>query len=157
MLQINEHGRPSLPVLYYHQDSAWMSSDLFTDYFNEEILPTIKKHFPQQKVIVTLDNATCHPPTLNDIDDLIQVQFLPPITTSLIQPCDQQVIFSLKSRVRNVYYTILLTYVRSHPEADNPYQDFLKFYTLKEAEYDLAQCWDELPLSIIYNSYNNIL
>ncbi|CAL4077193.1 unnamed protein product, partial [Meganyctiphanes norvegica] len=29
----------------------------------------------EQKVIVTLDNATCHPPTLNDIDDLIQVIF----------------------------------------------------------------------------------
>ncbi|CAL4065704.1 unnamed protein product, partial [Meganyctiphanes norvegica] len=100
-----------LPVYYYHQDSAWMSSELFTDYFNEEILPTIKKHFPHQRVIVTLDNATCHPPTLNDIDDLIHVQFLPPNTTSLIQPCDQQVIFSLKSRVRNVYYTKLLTYV----------------------------------------------
>ncbi|CAL4076379.1 unnamed protein product, partial [Meganyctiphanes norvegica] len=56
-----------LPVYYYHQDSAWMSSELFTDYFNEEILPTIKKHFPHQRVIVTLDNATCHPPTLNDI------------------------------------------------------------------------------------------
>ena len=47
--------------------------------------------------------------------------------------------------------------MRSHQEADNPYQDFLKFYTLKEAVYDLAKCWDELPLSIIENSYNNIL
>ncbi|CAL4134088.1 unnamed protein product [Meganyctiphanes norvegica] len=65
-----------LPVYYYHQDSAWMSSELFTDYFNEEIVPTIKKNFPQQRVIVTMDNATCHPPTLNDIDDLIDVQFL---------------------------------------------------------------------------------
>ncbi|CAL4199053.1 unnamed protein product [Meganyctiphanes norvegica] len=146
-----------LPVHYYHQDSAWMSSELFTDYFNEEIVPTIKKNFPQQRVIVTMDNATCHPPTLNDIDDLIDVQFLPPNTTSLIQPCDQQVIFSLKSRVRNVYFTKLLTYVRTHPEADNPYQDFLKSYTLKAAVYDLAKCWDELPLSIIEQSYNNIL
>ncbi|CAL4120056.1 unnamed protein product, partial [Meganyctiphanes norvegica] len=32
------------------------------------------------QVIVTLDNATCHPPTLNDTDDLIQLQFLPPNT-----------------------------------------------------------------------------
>ncbi|CAL4070872.1 unnamed protein product, partial [Meganyctiphanes norvegica] len=102
-------------------DSAWMSSELFTDYFIEEIVPTIKKHFPQQRVIVTMANATCHPPSLNDIDDLIDVQFLPPNTTSLIQPCDQQVIFSLKSRVRNVYFSKLLTYVRTHAEADNPY------------------------------------
>ncbi|CAL4194930.1 unnamed protein product, partial [Meganyctiphanes norvegica] len=110
-----------LPVLYYHQESAWMSSELFTDYFIEEIVPTIKKHFPQQRVIVTMDNATCHPPSLNDIDDLIDVQFLPPNTTSLIQPCDQQVIFSLKSCVRNVYFSKLLTYVRTHAEADNPF------------------------------------
>ncbi|CAL4205376.1 unnamed protein product, partial [Meganyctiphanes norvegica] len=50
-----------------------MSSELFTDYFNEENVPTIKKNFPQQRVIVTMENATCHPPTLNDIDDLIDM------------------------------------------------------------------------------------
>ncbi|CAL4082038.1 unnamed protein product, partial [Meganyctiphanes norvegica] len=31
------------------------------------------------------------------------------------------------------------------------------FYTLKEAVYDLANCWDELPLSILAQSYNNLL
>ncbi|CAL4059274.1 unnamed protein product, partial [Meganyctiphanes norvegica] len=127
ILQIDFFGRSQLVMVQTEMglNSAWMSSELFTDYFNEEIVPTIKKYFPQQRVIVTMDNATCHPPTLNDIDDLIDVQFLPPNTTSLIQPCDQQVIFHLKSRVRNVYFTKLLTYVRTHPEADNPYQDFL--------------------------------
>ncbi|CAL4170360.1 unnamed protein product, partial [Meganyctiphanes norvegica] len=35
---------------------------------------TYYKHFPHQRVIVTMDNATCHPPTLNDIDDLIDIQ-----------------------------------------------------------------------------------
>ena len=54
-------------------------------------------------------------------------------------------------------FSKLLTYVRTHAEADNPYQNFLKFYTLKEAVYDLAKCWDELPLSIIAQSYNNLL
>ncbi|CAL4229361.1 unnamed protein product, partial [Meganyctiphanes norvegica] len=36
----------NLPVLYYHQESSWMSSELFTNYFIEEIVPTIKRNFP---------------------------------------------------------------------------------------------------------------
>ncbi|CAL4234011.1 unnamed protein product, partial [Meganyctiphanes norvegica] len=131
--------------------------ELFTNYFIEEIVPTIKRNFPHQRVIVTMDNASCHPKELNDIDNLIDVQFLPPNTTSLIQPCDQQVTFSLKSRLRNVYYTKLLTHMRTHPQDANPYQDFLKIYTLREAVNDLAKCWYELPQSIIDQSYKNLL
>ena len=44
-----------------------------------------------------------------------------------------------------------------HPELENPYQNFLKFYTLKEAICDIGKCWDELPLSIIDQSFNNLL
>ncbi|CAL4081143.1 unnamed protein product, partial [Meganyctiphanes norvegica] len=104
----NNVHRNNLPVLYYQQKSAWMTADLFTQYFHELIVPTIKAEYGDRKVIVTMDNASCHPPTLKDIDNNIIVQFLPPNTTSLIQPMDQQVIFSVKSQLKANYFCKLL-------------------------------------------------
>ncbi|CAL4064869.1 unnamed protein product [Meganyctiphanes norvegica] len=89
-----------------------MTSELFTDYFNHVIVPNIKDKFPEQRVIVTMDNTTCYPTSLNTIDEHIDVKFLPPNITSLIQPCGQQVIFSLKNRQRNVYYTAVKSILR---------------------------------------------
>ncbi|CAL4101448.1 unnamed protein product, partial [Meganyctiphanes norvegica] len=88
----------NLPVLYYQQKSAWMTAELFTEYFHEVIVPTIRAKYGDLKVNVSMDNASCHPPTLKDIDNNIIVQFLSPNKTSLIQPMDQQVILSVKSQ-----------------------------------------------------------
>ncbi|CAL4068492.1 unnamed protein product, partial [Meganyctiphanes norvegica] len=104
-----------------------------------------------------MDKASCHPPSLNDIDELIGVRFLPPNITSLIQPCNQQVMFFLKSLLRNVYYTKFLTHVRMHAELENPYQYFIQLYTLEESVCDLGKYWEDLPFSIIDQSFNNLL
>jgi hypothetical protein len=49
------------------------------------------------KILFLLDNAPGHPPSIADIHENINVMFLPPNTTSLIQPMDQGVIATFKS------------------------------------------------------------
>ena len=52
------------------------------------------------KCLLTMDDAPAHPPALvDDLDaelDFIKVKFVPPNTTPLIQPMDQQVTASFK-------------------------------------------------------------
>ena len=93
----------TLPVVYVNQASAWMTSEIFQTYFLEHIVPTLHEHFPGQKVEITLDSAKCHPEILKGLDNLVHVEFIPPHTTSLIQPCDQHVILSLKTRRRKLF------------------------------------------------------
>ncbi|CAL4231173.1 unnamed protein product, partial [Meganyctiphanes norvegica] len=50
-----------------------------------------------------MDNATCHSPSLNDIEDLIDVQFLPPNTTSLIQPSLASILQMTEQDIEQLY------------------------------------------------------
>jgi len=66
--------------------------------------PTVKRfledNFHPLKCLLILDNAPAHPPGLeNDILDefsFIKVLYLPPNTTSILQPMDQQIISNFK-------------------------------------------------------------
>jgi len=66
--------------------------------------PSVKKYLQENnlplKCLFVTDNAPAHPPGLADELmeelDFITVEFLPPYTTPLTQPMDQQVISKFK-------------------------------------------------------------
>ena len=79
-------------------------------------------------------------------------------TSPFIQPCNQEVIFSLKSTLKAMYFNRLLTFVRQNCKAEtDPYTKFLKQYTLLDSINDLDKTWNQLPRSIIIRSFNNLL
>ena len=55
----------ALPVRYYTQKSAWVNFTIFADWFQEELVPSVKKHLSQMgvaiKALLLLDNAPSHP------------------------------------------------------------------------------------------------
>ncbi|XP_037910151.1 tigger transposable element-derived protein 1-like [Hermetia illucens] len=55
-----------------------------------------KNNLPH-KALLLVDNAPGHPATLNQSDENVKVVFLPPNTTSLLQPMDQGVIATFKA------------------------------------------------------------
>ena len=71
---------------------AWMTSQIFTEWLAgwDSYLTKVNR-----KILLLVDNCTAHPhvSTLKNI----QLEFLPPITTSLIQPMDQGIIKNLKT------------------------------------------------------------
>lgn len=81
----------TLPVKYENNRKAWMTSDLF-----EKILHSwdAELRIKGKKILLLVDNCPAHPdvPNLN----CIKLVFLPPNTTSVLQPLDQGVIRSLK-------------------------------------------------------------
>ena len=71
-----------------------MTSVLFEKWFKEDFIPSVKLNYSRKnipfKILLLLDNCTAHPPALlKHIDPNVRVEFLPPNTTSLIQPMDQ--------------------------------------------------------------------
>ena len=93
-----------LAVMWRANKKAWTTRQIFTEWFLEVFAPAVKAYLLKNnlplKALLLLDNAPAHPPgveeELGEEYDFIQVRFLPPNTTPLIQPMDQNVIATFK-------------------------------------------------------------
>src|SRR5215510_291603 len=63
-----------------------------------------------RKVILFLDNATCHPRI--DLSN-VKLAYFPPITTSITQPIDQGIIYTLKSFYRKFVLQSLVAKIKT--------------------------------------------
>jgi hypothetical protein len=83
-----------LGFLYFNNQKAWMTSIIFREYLRAF------DHYVNRPVYLLLDNASCH----NVFESLnlknISYDFLPPNTTSKLQPLDQGIIACFKKRYR---------------------------------------------------------
>lgn len=77
-------GVSQLPVEYDANKSAWMTSALFEEWLRNW---DVSLHRKKRKIALVVDNCTAHPHIKNLA--AIELVFLPPNTTSEIQPCDQ--------------------------------------------------------------------
>ncbi|GBL73977.1 Jerky -like [Araneus ventricosus] len=85
-------NKTTLPVHYMHQESAWMNSSLFSEWFHDCFVPEVKKNpkkLKLKKALLLMDNAPAH----SDVETLkaenITSIFMPPNTTAILQPMDQ--------------------------------------------------------------------
>ncbi|XP_039632281.1 tigger transposable element-derived protein 1-like [Polypterus senegalus] len=96
--------KSQLNVMWRSNSKAWVTRILFVEWINEVFGPAVKRYLLENnlplKVMLLMDNAPAHPPGLEDDlleeFDFIKVKFLPPNTTPLLQPMDQQVISNFK-------------------------------------------------------------
>ncbi|GFT61654.1 tigger transposable element-derived protein 1 [Trichonephila clavipes] len=98
-LLINKSLRPralkgkdlkQLSVHWMANLKAWMTTAIFTEWFNNCFVPELEAYMKEKsldfKVLLIVDNAASHPELEHPN---VQLVFLPPNTTSLIQPLDQ--------------------------------------------------------------------
>ncbi|GFS76253.1 tigger transposable element-derived protein 1 [Trichonephila clavipes] len=79
-----------LPVHWMANPKAWMTTAIFTEWFNNCFVPEVEAYMKEKsldfKVLLIVDNAASHP----ELEHLnVQLVFLPPNTTRLIQALDQ--------------------------------------------------------------------
>ena len=81
---IQDKTRPSM-VHYFSNDKAWMRTGIM-----EVVLGLLyrKVQLEGRKVFLFLDNAPCHPETLQSRQKNIKLIFLPKCTTSRLQPLE---------------------------------------------------------------------
>ena len=133
---------------YANTQRAWMTSTVFTDWFHDSFVPQVRRFMRksklEEKAILLLDNCSAHPPNaLVSKCKKIKCVFLPPNTTSKIQPCDQGII----SAVKRQYRRRLMQHLLEVEGADIP--QALKTVTLKLAMELFGYAWDSLSASSI--------
>ena len=143
-------------VFYYSSANAWQTKALFSDYFYEKFVPEVNKYCEKlgkaPKALLVLDNASAHLETdkLITDDKNIQCIFLPPNTTSILQPMDQNVILPTKTDYRKNLLRHILT-------AGGDFASELKKFDIKQAIDMVRRSWDQVEPSVIFRSWKKIL
>ena len=123
-------------MTYHNNTKAWMLSTVFQDWL-QEFNKEVASKYGDQRVLLLLDNCPSH-----KIDGLVlsnvDVHFLPPNTTSKIQPMDAGVIMSFKKHYHNLHIKWILDKVQD----GNNIKD-LKMDVLQAIQY-IIKSWEEI-------------
>jgi hypothetical protein len=126
--------KTSLPVTYRANKKAWMTSALFKEWL-ERLNGTMK--LQQRSILLFIDNAGPHP----DMQlSNIKLVFLPPNTTSRLQPCDAGIIANVKA----LYRTDLSRHLLAVMDDANSAADLAKRVNIIDAISWLHTAWSSV-------------
>lgn len=133
----------ALPVNYAANKKAWVTSDLFVSW-----LQKLDRKFLLQgrSVAMIVDNCPAHP----TVDDLkaIKLMFLPPNTTSVLQPCDQGIINCFKRNYRKAVMQRYLVHIDTgSPSTFN--------ISVLEALYVMKKAWNDVSPAVVANCFRH--
>ena len=105
LLVIGKYGKPralknvnSLPVIYKFNKRAWLTQEIMKDWYENHFIPEAQNHcttagLPRDsKILLIMDNCPAHPSSEQLEKENIEVSFLPPNCTSILQPMDMGVL-----------------------------------------------------------------
>lgn len=163
---LKNKNKDFLPVFWKWNPTAWVTQVIFTNWFTKSFIPEVKKFLAEKnlafKVLLLMDNARCHPEALQTLDPNVQVVFLPPNTTSLIQPMDQTVIATFKANyLRRVMRRMLRHMKQEGKEASMVVEPraALKAYWKGCSIFDcitiIQESWEEIKISTLNACWSN--
>ena len=131
---LKHKNKDLLPVYWMHNLKAWVTKALTLEWFIKCFIPQVKLYLAEKglpfKVVLFMDCAGGHATDLQY--DGVQVEFLPPNTTSLIQPMDQGVIRAFKALYMRSTMESLISSISEQDET----------FTMKKywKDYNIATC-----------------
>jgi hypothetical protein len=138
--------KATLPVYFRSNRKAWIIIPLFENWSINCFIPEDEKYCRENyipfRILLVLDNAPGHPAHLDDFHPDVKVVFLPPDTTSLIQPMNQGVMANFKA-----YYLRLIiaeALAATNRDTDMTLRDFRKSYSIYEVILNIAKAWQEV-------------
>ncbi|MGH0138106.1 UNVERIFIED_CONTAM: hypothetical protein FKN15_001421 [Acipenser sinensis] len=145
----------SLPVQYAWEENAWMTCDLFKDWFFNEFVPSVSRHLLERglepKALLVLDVAPCHPDEtyLQTEDENFTCLFLP-ADNLLLQPMGQGILACLKLRFR------LLLLQKTLSREGCSAADAFNGLTLADAAGLMEEAWQQVSISMLWNAWNEL-
>lgn len=139
-----------LGIFYFSQRNSWNTQVLWHKQMEHLNDACTKQH---RRVVHVVDNCSAHC-TLSDELRNIDTIFLPPNTTSALQPVDAAIGRSFKAAFRRLLVNHVLTYVEKHIEKeDRPVFKLNKAVTIYDGVRLMAAAWDSVPKSVVINGW----
>jgi hypothetical protein len=136
-------GAGVLPVRYVNNKKAWMTGQLFTEWM-DRLNNRMKGE--GRKILLLVDNCAAHPAISRSNVKLV---FLPPNTTSKLQPCDAGIIQCVKLHYRKKLLRHVITELDDY---DSP-TELIKDVTVLDAILWLDAAWERLQPSTIMKCF----
>jgi hypothetical protein len=129
-----------LPCTYCHK-TAWMTCEIF-----QEFLVSLDRRMTSKsrKVLLFVDHCPAHPKDVRNFK-IVQVEFFPANTTSMLLPMDQGIIEVLEQKFRRMFVQRLLQRLNSN---EHSYK-----MSLLDAVSMLAMAWNLVGKDIIASSF----
>jgi hypothetical protein len=131
-----------LPVHFYSSAKGWLTGSLFIDYMTSKLEGELREYCAKEnldfKILLIVDNAPGHPTIIQDLCEHIQVAFIPPNSTSLIQPMDHGVIATFKTYYLKKTFDML---VKAVDDKNTSVTEFWKNFTIRDAIMLVGEAW----------------
>nr|XP_045377768.1 tigger transposable element-derived protein 1-like [Camelus bactrianus] len=125
-------SKASLPVVWRSNRNDWLTPSIFQEWFTGCFCPAV-----ENRALLLLDSAPCHPAHLGGLSAHVRVEFLPKNTSALIQPMNQGVIATFKAHYLR---RTLSQLVQETAGADRPsVREFWRSYTVMTAVDNIAE------------------
>ncbi|XP_064106983.1 tigger transposable element-derived protein 1-like [Macrobrachium nipponense] len=152
-----------LPVFWMHNPKVWVTKVLTEYWFHQSFIPQVRQYLANLdinvKVLLIMDKAGGHP--LDLYSKGVQLEFLPPTTTSLLQPMDQGIIRAFKA----LYTRNSLQHLVDAMDHDSKFtlKDYWRKFTMATClsvidrslkdmkEETLNACWSNLWPDCVHN------
>ncbi|XP_043835158.1 tigger transposable element-derived protein 1-like [Dromiciops gliroides] len=153
------YNQQSLPVLWRSNKKAWMTKAIFEDWFSSYFSPAVEKYCKDSniafKALLILDNAPGHPTTLSSLCENIKVIFLPPNTTSLLQPMNQGTIATFKAYYLRKIFEQAATKTIGNDAMS--LTDFWENYNIRDAIENIHHAWQQITANNMREVWKYIL
>ena len=136
--------KADLPVWYYSQKKSWMDGELLHTILGK-INNKLIAHHNNRKILLLLDNAGCHPSNIVEKYSNIKVVFLPPNTTSELQPLDLGIIQTFKTYYRKLFMHYIITKIDECSSAT----EVSSSITILQAIHWIAEAWKNVDSMVI--------
>jgi transposase len=137
----------NLEMKYCNNTKAWMLATTFQDWL-QEFDSDIAKKYGSEHVLLILDNCPSH--KINGLAlSNVDVHFLPPNTTSKIQPMDAGIIMSFKRHYRHLHIKWILNQIEGGEDIKD-----LKMDVLQAIQF-IIKSWEEVSPQTIHNCWRH--
>ncbi|XP_040194034.1 tigger transposable element-derived protein 1-like [Rana temporaria] len=158
---LKNYVKTRLPVHWRANKKAWVTAALFEDWFDTCFVPEVKAYCKDNNIpfhiLLLVDNAPGHPRTLDELNPNIRVQFLPPNTTSLLQPMDQCVIAAFKlNYLKRTFIKCIAAIDKEEGDGKEVLSKFWKSYNILDCIKTIRDAWNDIKETTMKRAWKKL-
>ncbi|XP_061493779.1 tigger transposable element-derived protein 1-like, partial [Rhineura floridana] len=158
---LKNYIKTRLPVHWRSNRKAWVTAAIFEEWFDTCFVPEVKAYCKDNnipfKILLLVDNAPGHPRTLDELNPNIRVEFLPPNTTSLLQPMEQCVIATFKLNYLKRTFSKCIAAIDNEEETGQEVlKKFWKSYDILDCIKTIRDAWNDIKETTMKGAWKKL-